>query len=597
MGDKVTGALPTVASGASTDPEYQKEYFEALNQSLKALEGRQTPNLMQIASAFMNPGRSGSFGEALGNAMGVVGKQQEEQEARAPAIAQMRAQLAGQKFQVGQEQNALKAFANVLGVAPDNLQEGMAQAVNNPAMMQRLNSAMPQFYSSPKVFEMAKTMFGQYKDINEANIKQSGLVIDALKAGASGSEAFFKTGQDPTKFLPPNLQSLVTPSQDRPVSPVLPYPVSGATISSGFGERKSPTGEGKEMHPAVDFAAPLGSKVEAIMPGTVYEAGVSPTYGNFVKVKTQDGAVIQYSHLQGFGDEIKPGAQINVGTPIGQVGSTGTSTGPHVDVRAFDAKGNPFNLQPYFARPQQAQPSAAQGQPGFTGESTQKEMLSKKEFERSQIGEAEKARETPAADSLKELATIKEGDLADNKGVFRVATNILNDQKMQDAYGLLFKQPGFGAGIATLARDGVKVGPFGLSVDVYDGLLKQLDPYQQNKLRQLDMALSQIFVQKAQAMKSAFGPQISNADIIKEEKTMASIRDPINVIKGFILRENARNDHRLELSRAYHDYIANTSGTSTRPYKFLSSPEYRKINDNYNTIYGDISNIISNSVQ
>ena len=71
-----TGALTMIG----TDPDAQKEYFDALNQALKALEGRQATNWWNVAAGFAKPTRSGSFGESLGNVAENLGKQQEEQE-------------------------------------------------------------------------------------------------------------------------------------------------------------------------------------------------------------------------------------------------------------------------------------------------------------------------------------------------------------------------------------------------------------------------------------------------------------------------------------------------------------------------------------
>jgi hypothetical protein len=67
----------------------QKEYFDALTESLKVLENRKGPNLFNVAAALFNPGRTGSFGEALGNAAGAMGADQERDELRAPQIAQL----------------------------------------------------------------------------------------------------------------------------------------------------------------------------------------------------------------------------------------------------------------------------------------------------------------------------------------------------------------------------------------------------------------------------------------------------------------------------------------------------------------------------
>ena len=101
-------------SGLGADPTSRQEYLDALAQAMKAVEGRQNTNWFNIAGALMAPTRSGSFGESVGNAATVYGKQQEEQEARALPIAQMRAQIAGQKYKFAQEEQARRLGAQFL---------------------------------------------------------------------------------------------------------------------------------------------------------------------------------------------------------------------------------------------------------------------------------------------------------------------------------------------------------------------------------------------------------------------------------------------------------------------------------------------------
>ena len=80
--------------GNQDDPASQ-EYYAALQKTLDALDARanQGPNWFQIAGAFLDPGKTGNFGESLGNAGKVMGAQQEQQQAQMLPIAQMRAEI------------------------------------------------------------------------------------------------------------------------------------------------------------------------------------------------------------------------------------------------------------------------------------------------------------------------------------------------------------------------------------------------------------------------------------------------------------------------------------------------------------------------
>lgn len=111
-------------------------------------------------------------------------------------------------------------------------------------------------------------------------------------------------------------------------------PVEGGTISSGFGPRSSPTEGASSMHKAIDIAAPLGTAVRAAMPGKIVEVtkGYNGGYGNTVSVDHGNGIITKYHHMQnGSIDGVSVGQEVTAGQQIGAVGSTGISTGPHLD--------------------------------------------------------------------------------------------------------------------------------------------------------------------------------------------------------------------------------------------------------------------------
>lgn len=111
-------------------------------------------------------------------------------------------------------------------------------------------------------------------------------------------------------------------------------PVEGGTISSGFGPRSSPTEGASSTHKAIDIAAPLGTAVRAAMPGKIVEVtkGYNGGYGNTVSVDHGNGIITKYHHMQdGSIDGVSVGQEVTAGQQIGAVGSTGISTGPHLD--------------------------------------------------------------------------------------------------------------------------------------------------------------------------------------------------------------------------------------------------------------------------
>ncbi|MDR0395080.1 MAG: peptidoglycan DD-metalloendopeptidase family protein [Tannerella sp.] len=87
-------------------------------------------------------------------------------------------------------------------------------------------------------------------------------------------------------------------------------------------------------HHGVDYAAPVGTPVKTIGDGTVTAKGFDQKGGgNFVKIKHNSVYTTTYMHLSRFGKGIQQGAHVKQGNIIGYVGSTGLSTGPHLDFR------------------------------------------------------------------------------------------------------------------------------------------------------------------------------------------------------------------------------------------------------------------------
>ena len=105
-------------------------------------------------------------------------------------------------------------------------------------------------------------------------------------------------------------------------------PVAGARLSSGFGMRFHPVLGYSRMHQGVDFAAGKGTPIQASASGTVVMAGWGGGYGNVVIMDHGRGLRTRYSHMHKIG--VRNGQQVAQGQTIGQVGSTGLSTGPHL---------------------------------------------------------------------------------------------------------------------------------------------------------------------------------------------------------------------------------------------------------------------------
>ena len=105
-------------------------------------------------------------------------------------------------------------------------------------------------------------------------------------------------------------------------------------ISSRFSYgRMHPILRIRRPHLGIDYAAPSGTPIDAVADGTVTYAGRKGGYGNYIEIQHANSYVTSYGHLKGFAKGIKKGARVTQGQTIGYVGSTGLSTGPHLDFR------------------------------------------------------------------------------------------------------------------------------------------------------------------------------------------------------------------------------------------------------------------------
>ena len=114
----------------------------------------------------------------------------------------------------------------------------------------------------------------------------------------------------------------------------LKSPLKYTRISSRFSRRRfHPILKVYRPHLGVDYAAPVGTPVVTVGDGEVVYAGWQKGFGKIVKVRHNGVYRTTYCHLSGFARGIRKGTKLKQGQIIGYVGSTGLSTGPHLDFR------------------------------------------------------------------------------------------------------------------------------------------------------------------------------------------------------------------------------------------------------------------------
>ena len=143
----------------------------------------------------------------------------------------------------------------------------------------------------------------------------------------------------------------------------LKAPLNYSRISSGFSHaRRHPVTRKVQPHTGVDYAAPKGTPVMSIGDGVVTSMKYEGAGGNTVRIRHNSVYSTAYLHLSKYGPGLKVGQRVRQGQVIGYVGSTGRSTGPHLDFRVWK-NGTPINPLKMESPP--AEPIKEESKPDF----------------------------------------------------------------------------------------------------------------------------------------------------------------------------------------------------------------------------------------
>lgn len=147
-------------------------------------------------------------------------------------------------------------------------------------------------------------------------------LVDGFVTWQLGVRDWFHQTTDKLAALAANVPAVIP---DLTVLRIQPIP---DTLSSGYGWRDDPIRHTWKFHGGTDFPAKPGTAVGVAADGVVTFAGRQGGYGNVIYVDHGGGVVTLYGHLRRI--ETKKGAVVTAGERIGQVGSTGRATGPHL---------------------------------------------------------------------------------------------------------------------------------------------------------------------------------------------------------------------------------------------------------------------------
>ena len=124
-------------------------------------------------------------------------------------------------------------------------------------------------------------------------------------------------------------------------APQVARPAEG-TFTSGFGPRWG------SFHSGVDIANAPGTPILSVMDGTVIDSGPAQGYGNWIRIKHDDGSMSVYGHMQSL--DVAVGERVTAGQKIAGMGSLGFSTGSHLHFEIHPDGTNAVDPAPWLAQ-------------------------------------------------------------------------------------------------------------------------------------------------------------------------------------------------------------------------------------------------------
>lgn len=139
----------------------------------------------------------------------------------------------------------------------------------------------------------------------------------------------------------------------------LPFgPEASFPVTSMYGPRPAPTAGGSTFHWGYDFGTPVGTPIYSPADGTIQYMGaddadldgdgVPDGLGNYIALTMPGGEAMYYGHLNGFAPDLQVAQAVPAGTLLGYTGSSGISTGPHLDIRMRGPDGSRIDPTPYL---------------------------------------------------------------------------------------------------------------------------------------------------------------------------------------------------------------------------------------------------------
>lgn len=156
---------------------------------------------------------------------------------------------------------------------------------------------------------------------------------------ADASLAPDATVADIAEEMPPGVfPGAVLAPRPKPKKPAFVLPVKSYHLTGRFGNTSSLW---RTVHTGLDFAAPSGTPIRAVARGVVVSTGYDGSYGNKTVVRLRSGTELWFCHQSQIA--VSPGDRVKPGQVIGEVGSTGNVTGPHLHLEVRPHEDDPID--------------------------------------------------------------------------------------------------------------------------------------------------------------------------------------------------------------------------------------------------------------
>lgn len=221
----------------------------------------------------------------------------------------------------------------------------------NQRVMNDLRNLRSQLEDSQRELEAQKTAMDKKQKELEEDIAEAQRVINEYIATEEGLKEMHDAEEAEAERITEELEKYyeqnggagggIDDSSTQAVLDGLIWPSNARYITDKFGYRDSPTAGASTNHKGVDIGAPYYSDVFAAQSGTVIQAGWNGGYGYCVTIAHPQGVATLYAHLDDY--FVSVGQSVSRGQVIGECGSTGISTGPHIH---FEVRVNGTQIDP-----------------------------------------------------------------------------------------------------------------------------------------------------------------------------------------------------------------------------------------------------------